>query len=184
MTCGVPVVTIVILEIFLDIKEVLKRNDSKKNIVIDAGFLSLLAEDPFRCENWILTPHVGEAARLLNTSKDNIQNNRLDSAKKIQEQYGGIVILKGHETIILTKSDSFVCSHGNSAMGTAGMGDCLAGIIISLISLVDLKDYNNAILYAVAIHSFAADNLSNKQGKIGLLASDVIIEVNKLLNKE
>jgi len=67
-------------------------------------------------------------------------------------------------------------------MGTAGMGDCLAGIIISLISLVDINNYNNAIIYAVAIHSFAADNLSKKHGKIGLLASDVIMEVNKLLN--
>ena len=170
--------------IFLDAKKVLEEYDSKKNIVIDAGFLNLLAENPFRYENWILTPHVGEAARLLNTSNDNIQNNRLESAKMIQEKYGGIVVLKGHETIIQTKSDSFICTHGNSAMGTAGMGDCLAGIIISLISLVDLKDYNNAILYAVAIHSIAADNLSDKQGKIGLLASDVIIEVNKLLNRE
>ena len=169
-------------KIFLDTKKVLESSGSNKNIVIDAGFLNLLAVDPFRYENWILTPHVGEAARLLNTSKDNIQSNRLDSAKMIQEKYGGVVILKGYETIIQTKADSFVCSHGNSAMGTAGMGDCLAGIIISLISLVDLKDYNNAILYAVGIHSIAADNLSSKQGKIGLLASDVIMEVNKLLN--
>ena len=100
----------------------------------------------------------------------------------IQQKYGGIVVLKGHETIIQTKSDAYICSHGNSAMGTAGMGDCLAGIIISLISLVDINNYNNAIIYAVAIHSFAADNLSKKHGKIGLLASDVIMEVNKLLN--
>jgi NAD(P)H-hydrate repair Nnr-like enzyme with NAD(P)H-hydrate dehydratase domain len=67
-------------------------------------------------------------------------------------------------------------------MGTAGMGDCLAGIIISLISLVDKKDYNHAILYAVAIHSLAADNILSNQGEIGILASDVIVEINKLLN--
>ena len=67
-------------------------------------------------------------------------------------------------------------------MGTAGMGDCLAGIIISLISLVNKKDYNNAVLYAVAIHSLAADNVLSSQGGIGILASDVIVEINKLLN--
>ncbi len=169
-------------KIFLDTKNAIDNNGAKKNIVIDAGFLNILAANPFKNDNWILTPHTGEAAKLLNTKKTEIQNNRLYAARMIQQKYGGIVVLKGHETIIQTKSDAYICSHGNSAMGTAGMGDCLAGIIISLISLVDINNYNNAIIYAVAIHSFAADNLSKKHGKIGLLASDVIMEVNKLLN--
>ena len=62
------------------------------------------------------------------------------------------------------------------------MGDCLSGTIISLISLVNKKDYNNAVLYAVGIHSLAADNVLSSQGEIGILASDVIVEINRLLN--
>ena len=169
-------------EIFLSFKDFISNNELDKNIVIDAGCLNLLSENPFKNDSWVLTPHIGEAAKLLNTSKENIMKDRIDSSKKIQKLYGGIVILKGHETIIQTENQTFICGHGNSSMGTAGMGDCLAGIIISLISLVDKKDYNHAILYAVAIHSLAADNILSNQGEIGILASDVIVEINKLLN--
>ncbi len=169
-------------KIFSETKKMLSVSDIKKNIVIDAGYLNFLAKESFRNEYWILTPHAGEAAKLLNTSISDIENNRIDSAIRIQKHYGGIIILKGHRTIIQTESDTFICSHGNSAMGTAGMGDCLGGIILSLISLVDIKDYKNAVLYATAIHSLAADNVSIEKGKIGLLASDVIVEVNRIFN--
>jgi len=167
---------------FLYFKEFIHENKSKKNIVVDAGYLNLLAKQKFHNNEWILTPHMGEAAKLLGTTNEDIQNNRLDSAKELQKIYGGIIILKGHDTIIQMQKNTFICDHGNSGMGTAGMGDCLAGIILSLISMVDKKDYNNAVLYAVAIHSFAADNILKKNGRIGLLASDVIVEVNNLLN--
>ena len=169
-------------KIFLLFKDFILNNKFDKNIVVDAGFLNLLSKDPFKYDNWILTPHIGEAANLLNTSKENIIKNKIDSAKQIQKIYGGIIIIKGHETIIQTETQTFICGHGNSSMGTAGMGDCLAGIIISLISLVNKKDYNNAVLYAVAAHSLAADNVLSSQGGIGILASDVIVEINKLLN--
>ena len=164
--------------------EFLADNKLEKNMVIDAGYLNLLTGQKLRNDSWILTPHVGEAANLLGLSKEDIQKNRVGSAKKLQKIYGGIIVLKGHDTIIQTVENTYVCSHGNSSMGTAGMGDCLAGIILSLISLVNVKDYNNAILYAVAIHSLAADNIFKKKGGIGLLASDVIIEVNNLLNQK
>ena len=169
-------------KIFLLFKDFILDNELDKNIVVDAGFLNLLSKDPFKNDNWILTPHIGEAAQLLNTRKENIIKNKIHSANKIQKIYGGIVILKGHETIIKTDTETFICEHGNSSMGTAGMGDCLSGTIISLISLVNKKDYNNAVLYAVAIHSLAADNVLSSQGEIGILASDVIVEINKLLN--
>ena len=169
-------------KIFLLFKDFILNNELDKNIVVDAGFLNLLSKDPFKNDNWILTPHIGEAAQLLNTRKENIIKNKIDSANKIQKIYGGIVILKGHETIIKTDTETFICEHGNSSMGTAGMGDCLSGTIISLISLVNKKDYNNAVLYAVGIHSLAADNVLSSQGEIGILASDVIVEINRLLN--
>ena len=170
------------MQMFSKFKDLINHNLSHKNIIIDAGFLNILSNEPFRNDKWVLTPHIGEAACLLNTSKTTIKDNRLDSAKEIQKKYGGIVILKGHETIIQTHNDSYICKHGNSGMGTAGMGDCLAGTILSLISMVDEKNYNNAILFAVAIHSYAADRIMINKGKIGLLANDVINEINSLLN--
>ena len=169
-------------ETFSVFKNFCQNKKTNKNIVMDAGFLSLLAEDQFSDDNWVLTPHIGEAAQLLNTSTKHIQDNRLDSAKEIQKIYGGIIILKGHNTIIQTHDNSYICTHGNNSMGTAGMGDCLAGTLISLMSLVNAKDYNNAILYAVALHSMAADNILANKGKFGILANDVIVEINNLLN--
>ena len=165
-------------------KNFLENNKFDKNLVLDAGYLNLLVKEKLYHDSWILTPHVGEAAKLLEVSKEHIQKNRIDSAKKLQEVYGGIIILKGHETVIQIEENTYICSHGNSSMGTAGMGDCLAGVILSLISLVDAKDYYSAILYAVAIHSLAADNILKKNGRVGLLASDVIVEVNNLLNQK
>mgnify|MGYP001380972196 FL=1 len=169
-------------ETFSIFKNFCQNKNTDKNIVIDAGFLSLLAVDQFRYDKWVLTPHIGEAAQLLNTSTKHIQDNRLGSAKEIQKIYGGIIILKGHNTIIQTQDNSYICTHGNNSMGTAGMGDCLAGTLISLMSLVNAKDYNNAILYAVALHSMAADNILANKGKFGILANDVIVEINNLLN--
>ena len=67
-------------------------------------------------------------------------------------------------------------------MGTAGMGDCLAGIILSMVSMVDDKDYIKSILYAVGVHSLSADLIKSEKGTIGLLASNVMRRVNKLLN--
>ena len=67
-------------------------------------------------------------------------------------------------------------------MGTAGMGDCLNGVIASLTCLVNEKDYFNSILYAVGIHSYAADVIKENNGVIGILASDVISKMNKILN--
>ena len=67
-------------------------------------------------------------------------------------------------------------------MGTAGMGDCLAGTILSLITLANKDDIDTSILFSIGIHSLAADMINDNIGPIGLLASDVIIKINKLLN--
>jgi NAD(P)H-hydrate repair Nnr-like enzyme with NAD(P)H-hydrate dehydratase domain len=67
-------------------------------------------------------------------------------------------------------------------MGTAGMGDCLNGVIASLTCLVNQKNYFYSILYAVGIHSYAADVIKENNGVIGILASDVILKMNKILN--
>ena len=172
------------VDIFKKFKKYLLDNNIGQNIVADAGFLNILSNYPFKFDNWILTPHVGEAAKLLNTNTKKIQENRLEAATSLQKKYGGVVVLKGPGTIIKDNHDAYVCSHGNHGMGTAGMGDCLAGIILSMVSMVDNKDYIKSILYAVGVHSLSADLIKSEKGTIGLLASNVMQKVNKLLNNK
>jgi len=172
------------VDIFKKFKKYLLGNNIEQNVIADAGFLNILSNYPFKFDNWILTPHVGEAAKLLDTNTKKIQENRLEAATRLQKKYGGVVVLKGPGTIIKDNHDAYVCSHGNHGMGTAGMGDCLAGIILSMVSMVDNKDYIKSILYAVGVHSLSADLIKSKNGTIGLLASNVMRKVNKLLNNK
>jgi len=170
-------------KIFSGVKKYLHTQPSDIKCIVDGGFLSMLAESPYKYDNWIMTPHIGEAAKLLGLKSSDIKANRIEIAKELQLRFGGIVVLKGPNTIVVTKSDSYVCEHGNQAMGTAGMGDCLAGIILSLVTLTNTDDRIASILFAIGIHSLAADIINEDNGPIGLIASDVIIKINKLLNK-
>ena len=109
----------------------MKSNIFESFFIIDAGFLTLLSKHPFKYEKWILTPHHGEAAQLLDKSSSWIENNRLEASCLIQKKYSGIVILKGRDTIINTGKKIFICKHGGPYMGVAGMGDCLTGVLNS-----------------------------------------------------
>lgn len=168
--------------IFNHVKKYLVNHATNINCVIDGGFLTILADEPFKYDNWVMTPHIGEAAKLLNKKPHEVEADRIKSARELQSTYGGTIVLKGPKTIIQTKSSTYICNHGNSAMGTAGMGDCLAGTILSLVTLVNEDDRDNSVLFAVGIHSLAADIINRDDGPFGLLASDVIIKINELLN--
>lgn len=170
-------------KIFLKIKKFLRSQSAKINCVIDGGFLSILSKNPYKYDDWIMTPHIGEASQLLKKKASDIEADRLKAAKELQQKYGGIIILKGPKTVIQTKENSYICNHGNQGMGTAGMGDCLAGTVLSLISLADTDDKTASVLFATGIHSLAADLIKKETGEIGLLASQVIIKINKLLNE-
>ena len=170
-------------KIFLEVKKYLATKPPDTKCIVDGGFLSMLAKSPYKYDNWVMTPHIGEAAKLLGLKASDIEANRLEMAKKLQSRFGGIVVLKGPNTIVATKAESYVCQHGNQAMGTAGMGDCLAGTILSLVTLTDIDDRVASVLFSVGIHSLAADLINEDHGSMGLLASDVIIKINKLINK-
>ena len=79
---------------------------------------------------------------------------------------------------------TFICSHGNAGMGTAGMGDCLSGIIISIVSLFPKNKKIEAVLFAVGIHSFVADTIFDEKGYIGMLASDIIDRASLIINSK
>lgn len=147
---------------------------SSKSLVVDADALSLLAQQPMHRDNWILTPHPGEASRLLGITARDVQNDRFAAARAMQKKYGGVVVLKGCGTLIDDGERFFVCPYGNPGMASGGMGDALTGVIASLVgqglSLV------HAAQLGVCWHARAGDGAVQKRGGVvrGLLASDVI----------
>ncbi|HEY7865578.1 MAG TPA: NAD(P)H-hydrate dehydratase [Psychromonas sp.] len=149
------------------------------NCVIDADALTLLAAKPVYKNNWILTPHPGEAAKLLGISVAKVERDRFSAVRSLQSLYGGIVILKGAGTLICDEKQIFVANVGNPGMASGGMGDVLSGIIGALLAQ-GLNSLDAARL-AVCIHGDAAD-LAAQKGERGLLASDLFSYIRKLVN--
>jgi len=152
----------------------------KKPLVLDADALSLLAERPRKRDDWILTPHPGEAARLLGTDATTIQRNRLGSLHAIVERYGGVCVLKGAGTLVLAgQAPAWVCDRGNPGMATAGSGDVLTGIIASLVAAG--SDPLRAAAAGVLLHACAGDRAS-AAGERGLVAGDLIDQLRNCVN--
>ncbi|WP_420814310.1 NAD(P)H-hydrate dehydratase [Legionella antarctica] len=154
---------------------------SQLPMLIDASALRLLSEYPQVDDNWVLTPHPGEASSLLSCSGAEIQADRYQSAAAIQQQYGGVVVLKGIGTIIETdEQKTFICPKGNPGMATAGMGDVLSGIIAGLcaqgLSLAE------AAKLGVWVHACAGDTVAEDLGHVGILATDLLDILPKILN--
>ena len=159
-----------------------KALESEKQMIIDADGLNLLADCPTKRDNWILTPHPGEAARLLRCLNPEIQEDRLTSLEKLVGKYGGVTLLKGNNTLIAAGEEiPFVITAGNPGMSTAGMGDLLTGIIAALCS--QFKQVNPNILTALAayIHALAGDQAA-KSGERGIIATDLFKELKHIIN--
>lgn len=150
------------------------------NKVVDADGLNLLAQSPNLDDNRVITPHPGEAARLLNCSVAEIESNRYAAVKQLQDKFGGVVVLKGAGSLVCDGRRTYVCLAGNPGMATGGMGDVLTGIIAALVA--QGVELSVAARLGVQLHSQAADLVAAEEGMIGLLASDVIGKVRQLLN--
>lgn len=144
---------------------------SEKPVVIDADALNLLARSPRKSSRWILTPHPGEAGRLLGKTTAEIQSDRLSSAREIAARYGGTIVLKGAGTLVVT-SDSLpsICDHGNPGMASPGMGDVLTGVIAGIAA--QTSDLPGAARAGVLVHAMAGD-MAARRGERGLLATDL-----------
>ena len=155
----------------------------KQPLIVDADGLNWLARQTMAArENWILTPHPGEAARLLDSAIADVQNNREQSALALQRQFGGVCVLKGHNTLIATRSDDMhICLAGNSGMASAGMGDLLTGIIAGL--LAQGLTPAQAACAGVMFHATAADRVARIQGERGMLAGDLLQHLPVLVNQ-
>lgn len=169
----------------------LLKNWLKKDmpLVLDADALNLIATHPSladavkeRTAPTVITPHAGEAARLLKLTSEQIQKNREESALQLVQTYHCAAILKGANTIISHNNRQFLNTTGNAGLASGGTGDVLAGMIGSLIA--QGLSVLEACKTAVYLHGAAADSLVNRGiGPIGLTASEVAIEARHLINQ-
>jgi len=148
--------------------------------VVDADALNLLAQTPRACANWILTPHPGEAGRLLGVSASDIQRDRLSAVKQIAARYGGVVVLKGAGTLVFTEGElPCICDRGNPGMASPGMGDVLTGVIAAI--LAQGSGCAEAASAGVFVHATAGDMAANR-GERGILASDLFNHLPACVN--
>jgi ADP-dependent NAD(P)H-hydrate dehydratase / NAD(P)H-hydrate epimerase len=151
-------------------------------LVVDADGLNLLAAAPSRRVNWVLTPHPGEAARLLGRSTAAVQQDRLGALRELTRRYGGAAVLKGANTLVATADagePARVCDRGNPGMATGGMGDVLAGVIGSL--LVQSRSLTGSVRAAVLLHALAGDSAAG-DGERGTLAGDLFPHLRRWAN--
>ena len=148
-------------------------------LVVDADALHLLSKNPSKSDHWVLTPHPGEAAQLLSCNKDEIQLHRLTSVLAIEEQYGGMTILKGSGSLTCYEQEIGFCTSGNASLATGGTGDVLAGIIAGLMAQgASLRDATHC---GIMLHGRAAEMVST-DGSRGILAQDLFPALYKLVN--
>ncbi len=159
-----------------------KVENFRKPMLWDADALNLLAINPDKRHNRILTPHPGEAARLLNCSVAEIESDRLLSAQRLVKRYGGVAVLKGAGTVVASEDALGIIDAGNPGMASGGMGDVLSGIIGALLGQ-KLPLYDAACAGCVA-HGAAADQLAARYGTRGMLATDLFCTLQRVVNPD
>jgi hydroxyethylthiazole kinase-like uncharacterized protein yjeF len=156
-----------------------------KPMVIDADALTLLAANGagLKQSDYVLTPHPGEAARLLGVTGAQIQTDRMAALAELCTRYAGVSVLKGAGTLIGHPSKlPALCTAGNPAMATAGMGDVLTGIIAGL-RAQGVSPWQAACT-GVWLHAAAGDRIAWRQNiDRGLRASQLVAELPDLLGE-
>jgi NAD(P)H-hydrate epimerase len=155
--------------------------EAGKPLVLDADGLNLLAHEPRRfAQPAVLTPHPGEAARLLHDSIDAVEADRYAAVRELAARHGAVAVLKGAGSLIAAPDGRVaVCPWGNPGMATGGMGDLLTGIIAALLAQGCMVW--EAACLGVGLHARAGD-LAAEQGERGLLASDLLSALRRLGN--
>jgi NAD(P)H-hydrate epimerase len=158
---------------------------SGKPLVLDADALNLLAtrDNVALPSDAILTPHPGEAARLLGVSTADIQNDRHGAANAIAEKYDAVVVLKGAGTIVVERGRrAGVIGAGNPGMAVGGMGDLLTGVIAAL-RAQGMPAFDAACVGAL-LHASAGDEAARDGGERGLLPSVLLPRLRRLANPD
>ncbi len=149
-------------------------------LVVDADALNLLADEPMRRDDWILTPHPGEAARLLGSETTAIQADRFAAVEALVDAFSGTCVLKGAGTLVRGPlACTYVCDAGNPGMASGGMGDVLTGVLAALVA--QGLGLEVAARAGAHLHAAAADRAA-RAGERGLLALDLMSELRILTN--
>jgi ADP-dependent NAD(P)H-hydrate dehydratase / NAD(P)H-hydrate epimerase len=156
-------------------------------LVLDADAIVAFADDPARLigreeRDVIITPHPGEMARLIGSTIDEVQSNRIDVATQFASTHHVYVVLKGHRTIIATpEGHVFINPTGNAGLATGGTGDVLTGMIAAW--LAQLLDAEAACRLAVFLHGAAGDLAEASEGQVSMTASDVLLFLGSALTQ-
>ena len=153
-----------------------------KSRVFDADALNLLAQSPRRLhERDVITPHPGEAARLLGIAIAEVQRDRFAAATALCERYGAVVALKGAGSIVASPDTvpAVICA-GNPGMAVGGMGDLLTGCIAALLAQGFAP--RDAAIAGALLHAAAGDAAARDEGERGLLPSDLLPWMRRLAN--
>jgi ADP-dependent NAD(P)H-hydrate dehydratase / NAD(P)H-hydrate epimerase len=154
---------------------------SERPLIVDADALALLGDLGVRARaDWVLTPHPGEAARLIGVAADQIQSDRLAALERLIDRHGGVFVLKGAGTLIgAAERVPCICERGNPGMAAPGMGDVLTGAIAGV--LAQIGDPWTAARVGVLAHALAGD-AEGRNGERGVLASEVARELRTWVN--
>lgn len=157
---------------------------SGKSLVLDADALNLLGQrglfGQLKGGNWVITPHPGEAARLLGCSVADVQADRFASVVALQTAFGGVALLKGPGSLSFDGDAIHLNPTGNPGMASGGMGDVLSGVIGALIAQ-GLASGDAARLGAW-LHGTAADRNAEQKGARGMQATDLLAQLRLLVN--
>jgi NAD(P)H-hydrate epimerase len=147
-------------------------------VVVDADALTVLAQMKWQKlpAHWIFTPHAGELSRLIPLTSKEIERDRLQAARKAHEHLGGVVLLKGFHSVIACKEALIIVPTGNAALGKAGSGDVLAGMIAGFLS--QGLSSERAALLACYLHGWIADEwLGSGKDILSLQPSDLLAQL-------
>ena len=159
-------------------------------MLLDADALNLIAEHAhladllkLRQTETVITPHAGEAARLLGVSAEFVQMNRIETALELAKKLNVICVLKGADSVCAYPDGTyFINTTGNPALASGGTGDVLTGLIASFI--VQGVAPADAAKLGVFAHGLAADNLvANGIGPRGVVASEVLLEMRNVITR-
>lgn len=151
-------------------------------LVVDADALNLLAHEHQYRENWVLTPHPGEAARMLAMTTGEIRSDRFAAVTSLRAEFGGTAVLKGAGSLVAGAAGPIrLNSTGNPGMAGGGMGDVLTGVIAGLVAQGIEPDA--AAEAGVYLHGHAADQCAG-EGERGMLAGDLLPAIRSLVNPD
>lgn len=168
------------------LKTVLEEKD--KPVIIDADGINLLSSNRELLEelddNMVLTPHLREMSRLMETTVSEIKSDMLDAVSRYKRKYRGTLVLKDARTVVAgPKKELFINTAGNSGMATGGSGDVLAGILVGIIAQEPNFDIALKSVTGVYLHGLAGDKAAEHLGEYAMTASNIVDGLAEVLKE-